>query len=191
MGRAMKAMTTWLRLRLALRAMNPAALAAVLLCAAGSAALAWIVPARAGLEQERADAQRAARLPPPVVAPPAAGGAAIDNLALFRAALGRQAGVEPQLATLFRIAARTGLVLRQGEYKRGFERKAQLHTYQIDLPVKGSYAQVWQFALQALRAIPHAALDDISFKRDSIGEAAVEARLRFTLYLADAPGAPR
>jgi hypothetical protein len=182
-------MTAWLRLRLALRVVHPAAIVAVVLCLAGIAALAWVVPARQQLEQEGAQARRAARLPPPSA--PLAVGGAFDNLALFRAALGRQADVEPQLATLFRIAAKTGLVLRQGEYKRGFERNAKLYTYQIDLPVKGSYAQVWQFALLALRAIPHAALDDISFKRDSIGETGVEARLRFTLYLIDAPGGPR
>lgn len=183
--------TTWLRLRLALRAVHPVTIGAILLCAAGLVVLAWVLPAREQLAQEGAQARRAARLPPPVVAPLAVGGGAADNLALFRAALGRQAEVEPQLATLFRIAARTGLVLRQGEYKRGAERNARLHTYQIDLPVKGTYAQVWQFALLALRAIPYAALDDISFKRDSIGETNVEARLRFTLYLQDAPGGPR
>jgi hypothetical protein len=38
----------------------------------------------------------------------------------------------------------------------------------------------------ALRAIPFASLDDISFKRDAIGTANVEARLRLTLYLARA-----
>lgn len=186
---------TWLRLRLALRAVHPVAIAAILLCVAGLAVLAWVLPAREQLAQEGAQARRAARLPPPqlspLLAPLAIGGGAADNLALFRTALGRQAEVEPQLATLFRIAARTGLVLRQGEYKRGAERNARLHTYQIDLPVKGTYAQVWQFALLALRAIPYAALDDISFKRDSIGETNVEARLRFTLYLQDAPGGPR
>jgi hypothetical protein len=183
--------TTWLRLRLLLRTLHPAAVLAVVLCVGGLGLLAWVAPARRQLAQEGAQARQAARRPPPSVAPLAVGDGAFENLALFRAALGRQADVEPQLANLFRIAAKTGLVLRQGEYKRGVERDARLYTYQIDLPVKGSYAQVWQFALQALRAIPYAALDDISFKRDSIGETAVEARLRFTLYLQDAPGATR
>jgi hypothetical protein len=35
-----------------------------------------------------------------------------------------------------------------------------------------------------LRAIPFAALDDIGFRRDEIGAAGVDARVRFTLYLA-------
>jgi hypothetical protein len=190
---AMNVSTAMLRLRLALRRANSATLAAVLLCAAGIAALAWVLPAREALEQERAQARRAAALPPPAVAPAAleSGAAAVDNLALFRRALGRQRDVAPGLRTLFGLAEKTGLVLRQGEYKRGVDRNARLHTYQVNLPVKGSYAQVWQFALLALRALPHASLDDVSFRRDSIGDTQVEARLRFTLYLLDAPGAER
>ncbi|QOL49552.1 hypothetical protein [Massilia litorea] len=188
----MRFTTVWLRVRLALRATNPVTFAALLLCGAGLAALAWVLPAREALELERARARRAAALPPPVVVVPLAPeSGALENLALFRSALGRQRDVEPGLKTLFALAAKSGLVLRQGEYKRGVDRNANLHTYQIDLPVKGSYAQVWRFALLALRALPYASLDDVSFKRDSIGATAIEARLRLTLYLLDAPGAPR
>jgi hypothetical protein len=185
----------WLRLRVALATWSPVAVGAALLCVLGAAALAWVLPAREALEAERLRARRAAALAPPVLAsnlaPVALESGAGENLALFRAALGRQRDVEPALKTLFGIAAKSGLVLRQGEYKRGVDRNAKLHTYQINLPVKGSYAQVWQFALQALRALPYASLDDVSFKRDHIGETGLEARLRLTLYLADAPGAPR
>jgi len=185
--------TAWLRLHLALRALNPVTVGALLLLSAGCAALAWVLPAREELEAERARARRLAALPPPVTvsgtAPVVLESSSTDNLALFRSALGRQRDVEPGLKTLFALADKAGLVLRQGEYKRGFDRNAQLHTYQINLPVKGSYAQVWQFALGALRALPSASLDDISFKRDSIGETGLEARLRLTLYLADGAGA--
>lgn len=184
--------TAWLRVRLALREANPVTIAALLLCGAGLAALAWVLPAREALEQERARARHAAALPPPVVVVPVVpDSGAFENLALFRSALGNQRDVEPDLKTLFALASKAGLVLRQGEYKRGVDRNAKLHTYQIDLPVKGSYAQVWEFALQALRALPHASLDDVSFRRDSIGATGIEARLRLTLYLLDAPGAPR
>jgi len=173
-----------LRLRLALRAASPVLLAALLLCAAGIAALAWLVPARDALEAERELARRAAALPPPLQR--AAPAQTTDaNLALFYATLGDRRYAERQIKTLFDIAGKTGLHLRQGEYKSGYDRNGKLHTYQINLPVQGSYGQVWQFALQALRVIPFASLDDISFKRDSIGQANVEARLRLTLYLAD------
>ena len=201
MGRALKALpiaSLALRLRLAARTASPLLLALVVLGASGGAALAWLAPARAELEAERELARRAAASPPP--APRAAPVETADaNLALFYASLGDHHGAERQLKTLFGIAAKTGLTLRQGEYKAGYDRNGKLHTYQINLPVQGGYGQVWQFALLALRAIPFASLDDISFKRDSIGQAGIEARLRLTLYLADpasgtlaaAPGAPR
>lgn len=179
-----------LRLRLSLRTLSPVLLLAVLLYAAAFGAVAWLLPAREALEQERELARRAAALPP--VALPAAPAASSDaNLALFYDALGEKRYAEQQVKTLFGIAARTGLVLRQGEYKSGYDRHGRLHTYQVNLPVQGSYGQIWQFAMLSLRAIPFASLDDISFKRDAIGQANVEARLRLTLYLLDQPGVPR
>ena len=193
----------WLRLRLGLGRLSPVTHAAVLLLVIGCGALAWLLPARQQLEQERERARRAAAMPPPAVADAMASGGVVDgtnggaaggardNLARFRAALGAQRDVEPGVKTLFRLAAKSGLVLRQGEYKRGYDRNAMLHTYHVNLPVKGSYAQVWQFAFLALRALPFASLDDVSFRRDAIGETAVEGRVRLTFYLLDAPGAPR
>lgn len=182
-----------LRLRLALGRLSPVLFLAALLYAAGFGTLAWLVPARDALEQERELARRAAALPPvPPVAPPAAPAASADaNLALFYDSLGQKRYVEQQVKTLFGIAAKTGLVLRQGEYKSGYDRNARLYTYQVNLPVQGSYGQVWQFAMLSLRAIPFASLDDISFRRDTIGQANVEARLRLTLYVLDTPGVPR
>jgi hypothetical protein len=76
-------------------------------------------------------------------------------------------------------------VLRQGEYKPGYDRNARVYTYQVNLPVKGSYAAIWQFAMAALRTIPFASLDEITFHRDAIGDATVDARLKLTLYLRD------
>ena len=178
----------WLRLRIALSKWSPVALGAAVLCVLGVAALAWLLPARDLLEQERELARQMAALPPPRVqlAPPATDE---HNLALFYAALGERRYAEQQVKTLFGLAAKSGLVLQQGEYKAGYDRNARLHTYQVTLPVKGSYGAIWQFSLQALRAIPFAALDEISFKRDAIGEAQVEARIRLTLYLNERQGA--
>jgi hypothetical protein len=191
MGGSVSFAAALLRLRVALRRVSPVMHVALLLCVVGFGALAWLLPARQQLEAEREAARRAAALPPPTVAQANVPSSAGENLARFQSALGSQRDVEPGVKTLFRLAAKSGLVLRQGEYKRGFDRNAQLHTYQVNLPVKGTYAQVWQFAFLALRAIPFASLDDLSFRRDAIGETAVEGRLRLTFYLHDAPGAPR
>lgn len=184
--------SAWLRLRIALATASSVALGALLLAACAAAAIAWLLPARELVEQQRVLARRVAALP---VAPvPQAAPATDDHhLSLFYGTLGERRHAGQQVKALFALAEQSGLVLRQGEYKAAFERNARLHTYQVTLPVKGSYGAIWQFALAALRAIPFASLDDISFRRDAIGEAQVEARLRLTLYLsdtpADAPGA--
>jgi hypothetical protein len=201
-ARAMKPLSLaglLLRLQLAVRA-NPllAGAVVILLCCAG--ALAWTLHAAGQLDAERT-ALVAARAARQAAAPAAAGPAAPaaqplaqaaaqppDPLDAFYTALGPRRYAEQQVRTLFALAAKNGLSLSQGEYKTGYDRNARVTTYQVNLPVKGSYGAIWQFAMGALRAIPFASLDDISFRRDTIGDPAVEARLRLTLYLKDAPG---
>jgi hypothetical protein len=172
----------WLRLRLAVSGWSLVAVGATLLCIASVAALAWLAQARDVLERQQDLARRMAALPVnPVKAQPPA--TANENLVLFYKSLGERRYAEQQVKTLFGLAAKTGLALRQGEYKAGFDRNALVHTYQVNLPVRGSYRAIWQFAMMALRAIPFASLDEISFKRDAIGQA--DARLRLTFYLSD------
>ncbi|MDB5597849.1 MAG: hypothetical protein JWM36_4810 [Hyphomicrobiales bacterium] len=179
-----------LRLRLALSNLGPVAACAGVLLLAGALALAWLLPERALQVQRRAVALRLAALPP--VAASMATPSPNANLALFYDTLGERRYAEQQVKTLFALAAKSGLALSQGEYKSGVESNGRFQTYQVNLPVKGSYAAIWQFAMLALRAIPFASLDEISFRRDTIGEPAVDARLRLTLYLADPlAGAPR
>ena len=177
-----------LRLRLWIAARGPVACGAALLCVAALLALAWLLPERALQGQRRAVALGLAALPQPVAVPPPV--TANANLALFYDTLGERRYAEQQVKTLFALAAKSGLVLSQGEYKTALDRNGRFHTYQVNLPVKGSYSAIWQFGMLVLRAIPFASLDEISFRRDTIGEPTVEARLRITLYLADqAPGA--
>jgi hypothetical protein len=175
-----------LRLRLLLSHWHPVAVMSAMLCIAALAALVWLAHARALLDQQRVLALQTAALPVPVAttaAPPAAN----ENLALFYSSLGERRYAEQQVKALFGIATGAGLLLREGEYKLGYDKNARVHTYQITLPVKGSYPAIWKFAMEALRAIPFASLDEISFRRDVIGDPAVEARLRLTLYLSGAP----
>jgi len=170
-----------LRVRLALQRAGALPCLAGLLALAGVAGWLWLLPQRAVLQQ-----QLARPLPAPsamVVAPPPS---ANQNLADFYAVLGPQRYAEQQVKVLFDLAAKNGLVLNQGEYKTARDAASGVTTYQIILPVKGGYQAIWQFAMQALRAMPFASLDEVAFRRESIGEAAVEARLRLTLYLKDA-----
>lgn len=182
----------WLRLVLALRRMNPVLVLAAVLALGAMCAIAWLGMARAELGEDYAAARRQAALPPPLPsALPAPPPSADQNLAHFYASLGERRQVDRQLKTLFALAEKHGLSLRQGEYRSSQDRAGRFLTYQITLPVSGRYGAIWQFAFDALRALPHASLDDVGFRRDAIGSATVEARLRLTLYLAATPGVPR
>lgn len=182
----------WLRIVLALRRFNPVLAGALALALGAVAAILWLVAARAELGEDHAAARRLAATPPPLPgasapAPPSAD----QNLAHFYASLGERRHVDRQLKTLFALAGKNGLDLRQGEYRSGQEREGRFLTYQVTLPVTGRYGAIWQFAFDALRALPHASLDDVAFRRDAIGSGTVEARLRLTLHLAASPGVPQ
>ena len=175
-----------LRARLLLRRIDPLVSLAALLVVLCAACLAALLPARQQLARDYAAARVAARAPlPPRTAPSAPPPSSDQNLELFYATLGERRGVERQLKDVFALAARHGLALDQGEYRSAQDRNARVLTYQVNLPVRGSYGAIWQFAMDVLRAIPHAALDDVAFRRDSVDDAGVEARLRLTLYLAE------
>ena len=113
-----------------------------------------------------------------------------ERASVFYEALGDKKYNEQHLKILFSLAQHAGLSLNQAEYKSAFNKDGGFHTYQIQLPVKGSYGAIRQFCEQALLVIPYASLDEMSFKREAVAKGMLEARLRFTLYLADRPGAP-
>jgi type VI protein secretion system component VasK len=183
-----------LRLRIMLLRANPLVLAAGIIVLVMAGALTWTLHAVWTMEraqaardaQARQKAQVATVLAPPAAPAPVPAPAQVpDNLDAYYGALGARGSAEQQVKTLFGLAAKSGLVLRQGEYKPGYDRNARVYTYQVNLPVKGSYAAIWQFAMAALRTIPFASLDEITFHRDAIGDATVDARLKLTLYLRD------
>lgn len=181
-----------LRLRLALGAMGAVRCGAIVVILIAAVTLAWLLPQDELQAARHQLAMREASMPPPQAIVLTAPVTANDNLQLFYETLGEKRYAEQQVRTLFALADKAGLSLSQGEYKGAFERNARVHTYQVTLPVKGSYDKVLKFCMMALASIPFASLDEISFKRETIGDPAVEARLRLTLYLLDPPqkGAP-
>lgn len=170
-----------LRARLMLLRVGAPACVAIALCVAGVAAWAWLLPQRASQARVMATPLPA---PATLVAPPAPP-SANQNLAGFYEALGEKRYAEQQVKVLFDLAAKSNLTLSQGEYKAAYDKASRVSTYQIILPVKGAYQSIWQFSMQALREMPFASLDEVGFRRDTIADANVEARLRFTLYLKD------
>jgi hypothetical protein len=108
------------------------------------------------------------------------------ELAQFYAALAQPANVPDMLRKLHRAARDQGLTLDQAEYRPLSEPEGNLTRYQIVLPAKGTYPEVRRFLVQAAGDVPGLAVDGVSFQRQQIGDAAVEAQIKLTLFL----GAP-
>lgn len=167
-----------LRLRLAALAAGAPACAVMALWVLGIGAWAWI-----GLMPP---------LPvpgPSVPAAPPASSLPLDeasrNLLLFYDNLGQRRYAEQQVKTVFALAAQAGLELRHGEYRYSDDQAGRFGSYLLVLPVTGSYQAIWDFALRVLGAVPFAALEGISFRRDGIADPAPQARLRLRFYLKD------
>lgn len=188
--RAGQIQRVWLQARLMLARVQPGIAVAAGLCLGGAIAWSWWVPhqkaeaarARAGLQHAITAAQRAAD-----TTGHAAPLSSQARASAFYAVLGERRRAEQPLETLFALANANGLALAKGEYKGSYNNASRVYSYQAQLPVTGSYAAIRRFCETALRALPYASLDEISFRREVVGNGMLEARLRFTLHLGETP----
>lgn len=87
------------------------------------------------------------------------------------------------LERVYGAAEKNGVALEIGEYRLVQDKNWKLTRYQLTLPVKGSYQQIRGFIAQVLTDVPASALEEIGFRRDTVGSDRIDARLRLTLYL--------
>ena len=106
-----------------------------------------------------------------------------DRLANFYAFFPPLNSTPDWLRRIFALAEAQGLRLEAGEYKLTRERDLQLSRYELNLPVRGSYAQIREFVAQVLTEVPASSLDELRLKRDDPSSSTVEARIKLTLYL--------
>jgi hypothetical protein len=106
------------------------------------------------------------------------------QLSNFYAFFPLTANLPELLGRVHRSAQQHGLLLEKGEYKLGREPDFRLARYQVTLPVQGDYADVRGFVNDVLEAVPASALDELALKRETIDVPQLEARVRFTLFLA-------
>lgn len=116
---------------------------------------------------------------------------AVETARADAAQTARTLHAQPELAPeavaalhrVFDAAAEAGLELAQGEYRLTEVREAGLRSYQLSLPVQGSYAAIRAFVGHALNADPSLALTAFQLRRERIEEVELEALINFTLYL--------
>jgi hypothetical protein len=87
------------------------------------------------------------------------------------------------LERIYSAAEKNGVALETGEYRLVQEKGWRLARYQLTLPVKGSYGQIRGFIAQVLTDVPASSLEEIGFRRDTVGSDRVDVRLRLTIYL--------
>lgn len=174
----------WLR---ALDAIGAPGLAGCALIIASAAIyVGWIEPQRAHRDAAQAKAQALQLRGAKPGDGPAVQAGVPEQLRTFYGFFPDRQTAPDWLARIHAAAAKEGLALVSGEYRLNHERGAKLARYQLMLPVSGSYVQIRRFVAAVLAQIPPAALEDIALKRESVGDPRLEARIRLTLFLADA-----
>lgn len=94
----------------------------------------------------------------------------------------RKERTDEWLAKLYGIGTAAGLQLRAGNYRLDDSRR-HLDRYQVQLPVRGSYAQVRVFLEASLAEIPVMSVDQLTFRRKAANETVVDAEITLTLHL--------
>jgi hypothetical protein len=77
--------------------------------------------------------------------------------------------------------------LAQSDYQQQANAAIGVTRVQISQPVRASYPQLRRYIEAVLLAIPNASLDQVVARRDNVGQAQVEARLKWSLWIYKAP----
>ena len=122
---------------------------------------------------------RATRAPDPASTVPTPA----EQLAAFYRAFPAEESSPDWIGRIADTAKRCGLRLDQGEYRQASAGGGRLTRVEITLPVRGDYRQIRRFLAATGEDVPTAALEAVQFARQKVGDAEVDARIRFVLYL--------
>lgn len=157
------------KLALRIQSIGPAGLAALALFAGAALFLLLVVhPLQARHEALRVPAQ-------------AGGARSAEKLAEFYRFLESGEATTDALAKLHAIGTASGVQLQSATYSTR-DAGARLERYEMVLPLTGSYAQIRDFLKRSLADIPALSLDQMSLKRASRADGAIQAELRLTLH---------
>lgn len=106
-----------------------------------------------------------------------------QKLAAFYTEFPASEEVPDILSQVYAIATEQQLALELGEYSLNKVQGARLDQLRITLPLKGAYPQVRRFMAEVLVQHPFMALQNVSLRREKVGEDAVTGRIVFVLFL--------
>lgn len=82
-----------------------------------------------------------------------------------------------------KLLEKSGLIVEHSVYESSPEKRAGLLRYHLNMPVKAAYPQIRDFLAEVIQAIPNAALENVSFKRESVDSPIVDANISLVLYV--------
>ena len=106
-----------------------------------------------------------------------------EKQAALMAVLGPRSLSAEQVQRLYEIAGQSQVAIAQADFQVSGQGNA-IERLQIDIPTKAGYPQLRRFLQAMLIALPNASLDKLSFKRNQVGDAQVEARVYLSLWFA-------
>lgn len=109
-------------------------------------------------------------------------GGSQEDLETFFDSLPREKSITDVLAKIDATAEAAHVSFKQADYTLD-NKDSPLVEYVIDFPVKGEYPQIRAFLSSVLAGNPAMALDQVSIRRDKIGESILNANIKLTLFL--------
>lgn len=94
-------------------------------------------------------------------------------------------GIDPVVNDLHAAAQKNSVRLEQGEYRLQAEQGTRLARYRIVFPAKGSYPQLHAWLDEAIAARPGLMVEELTLKREDIGNENLEARVSLSLLVRD------
>lgn len=155
---------------------------AVLVAAGGMALwLGWLQPTQDALQAvQQALAQPVAAPAAPAPSPQLREG---EHLQALQDALKRSADAPELVRSLDQLAQAQQIAWSQGEYQTQMHASTGLLQVQVTQPVRAGYPQLRRYIESVLRAHPNASLDQVNARRDNVGQAQLDARLRWSFWV--------
>jgi hypothetical protein len=143
----------------------------------------WMVlqPARAALVATQAELGReqSASAKTKTVEPPSE----TQQLTALSAALRASPPPAELVRRMAALAQAEQIALPQGEYQQQVHGSTQVVQVHVTQAVRASYPQLRRYIESVLRTIPNASLDQVAARRENVGQAQLEVRLRWSLWM--------
>jgi len=113
-----------------------------------------------------------------------------DRSLALAAVLSPREQADEQIRQIYRLAADLQVKIEEATFHSDGEGR-DIQRLKIDIPTKANYPGLRRFVEAVLVALPNASLDRLSFHRDQVAQAQVEARIYLSLWLKPAAEAVR